>query len=396
MPYTFPAVKGRQRSTEYYLSSLTYGEISNLVKLPDELEGERLLDGQQEMQRELNHGRVRNQMVPYLLENEDAFYSSLTLFIVPSDLTPAQSPKHYTFKPLSADGSGPHGTLELRGSCLLFAGDGQHRAASIRQAHEKNRQLADVEVPVVLIPFTTRERVRQLFADLNLNAKPVNRTIGLSFESRDPYALIAKGIADRIPLFDGRVNLKTNSLPATSRSVITMNSLYEATKLLVGSLQAAANGNGRRVRSARTSDEVDVNATVEQVLPAWEIITNAFPIWEEVIEGRVTPGEVREKFIFAHGLGWQAIAHAATGIIRTHPYNWTETLEDALACVQWERSNRGWQGVAMIGERVNNTKPAIQATAGYILEQAGITVGAAQPYIEALAKSRTPTDGRSN
>ena len=61
-----------------------------------------------------------------------------------------------------------------------------------------------------------RQPVRQLFSDLNRNAKPVNKTIGLSFEMRDPMALAAKAVADEVPLFKGRVNRRSNSLAASS------------------------------------------------------------------------------------------------------------------------------------------------------------------------------------
>jgi hypothetical protein len=50
-----------------------------------------------------------------------------------------------------------------------------------------------------------------------------------------------------------------------------------------------------------------------------------------------------------------------------------------------------WHGVAMVGTRMNNTGPAIRATAGYILNEAKITSGGAAKYIErSLASVRQP------
>ena len=99
----------------------------------------------------------------------------------------------------------------------------------------------------------------------------------------------------------------------------------------------------------------------------------------------------------AHGLGWQAIALAAGAIIRSDAEGWDQTLTDALKKINWHRmipekdslagevtkdpvtgevkmvANPVWQGIAMVGTRVNNTAPGVQATAKYILEQAEIT-----------------------
>ena len=75
-------------------------------------------------------------------------------------------------------------------------------------------------------------------------------------------------------------------------------------------------------------------------------------------------------------------------IIKRDPTNWQEPLSAALRSVDWKRSNGEWQGVAMVGDRVNNTGPAIRATAGYILECAGITDGGAAPYLATLESSR--------
>ena len=48
MPYTFAAVKGQQKLTEFYLSTLDYGEIATLVTLPEEFYGDQLLDGDED------------------------------------------------------------------------------------------------------------------------------------------------------------------------------------------------------------------------------------------------------------------------------------------------------------------------------------------------------------
>jgi DGQHR domain-containing protein len=378
-------VKGTQKNTEFYLTTLEYGEVDSLVVLPDDFQANRLLDDEEQMQRKLSWTRVKKEMKDYLLNYEDSFYSALTLFIVPRSLEPLRDGEGFEFKPTPPGGK--NGTLELRSNCVLFPGDGQHRAASIKEALKERWELASQEVPVVLIPFTHSSKVRQLFSDLNLNAKPVNRTIGLSFETRDPVAVLSKRVGEDVPLFQGRVNRWTNSLPTTSENVITMNALYAGNLLLLHAL-----GKDVAELTALAPSDSRVGEVAEELSAVWETIIDAIPAWRSVLDGDMTPGEAREKFIFAHGLGWQAIAHAASVAIKVAGDDWADVLGEALTTIGWERTNPDWQLVAMVGDRVNNTGPGIRATAGYILEAAGIDGEPAKSYLDALASSRNQED----
>jgi DNA sulfur modification protein DndB len=386
MPYVFPTVKGTQNATDFYLTTLDYGEISTLVVLPEDFLGTQLLDDDQTMQRKLSWTRVKKEMKEYLLQNPDAFYSALTLFMVPRDLKPLREGEGYEFRPI--DDRGNYGTLELRSMAVLFPGDGQHRAASIKEALREDPSLAEVQIPVVLIPFTSRGKVRQLFSDLNLNAKPVNRTIGLSFETRDPLAIITKRVAEEVPLFRDRVNRRSNSLAASSENVITMNALYTSNDLLLDAFMGADKDDELSVLRSRPFDDPEIGEAAAPLVELWDVAINALPEWERVLRGATSPGDVRNEYVFAHALGWQAIAHAAAVIIKSDRENWEEILSEALSAVDWSRANPDWHGVAMAGMRVNNTSTGIRATAGYILQQVGVLSRYAEPYIQTLELSR--------
>ncbi len=389
MSYTWPAVKGTQKTTMYYLANLPYGAIDRLVVLPEDELGRHLLKGEDDMQRKLSWSRVRKEMKRYLLDQDDSFYSALTLFILPRDLGRAEEGEDFAFQaaavplpvPLlgQADSNGEIGILAISDGAVLFPGDGQHRAASIKEALRDEPDLAGVLVPVVLIPFAGADQVRQLFADLNLNAKPVNKTIGLAFETRDPIAVISRQVAEQVPLFKDRVNVRTNSLPKSSANVIALNTLVEGNKALREALPGG-----------------DASAT--ELAEVWEAIIDALPGWDDVLAGEVTPGEVREDFVHAHGIGWQALALAAAAVIKSDAEAWHDLLTEALENIDWRRTNPDWQGVAMVGERMNNTGPGIRATAGYILDRAGFTqadpaaAGLLATYQASLAKAAAPAE----
>jgi DGQHR domain-containing protein len=399
MAYVFPAIRGKQGDRDYYLSSMTYGEVAKLVDLPDERVGDRLLTGTSDMQRKLNWSRVRGEMKDYLVRNNDAFYSALTLFIVPLDLTSdLQEGKDFLFKPDSDDPA--RGTLKVFGTAVFFPGDGQHRTASMREAVKDNHTLATRQVPVVLMLYRGKDDVRQLFSDLNLHAKPVNKTIGRAFETRDPVVVVTKRVAEDVELFRGRVNMMTNSLPASSSHVITLNALYEGTcSILAAQLGCSVKELAEKLEhlSALPPTDLEVGKQAVHIAEVWDVIIGALPEWQTVIDGKAKSGDLRERYIFAHGLGWQAIALAAGAIIRADGEGWDQTLTDALKKINWARmvpekdpatgqvkkdpttgdvklvANPVWQGIAMAETRVNNTGPGIQATAKYISEQAGIT-----------------------
>jgi DGQHR domain-containing protein len=402
MAYVFPAIRATQRGRTFYLSTMTYGEVAKLVDLPDDKVNDRLLDDTTDMQRKLNWSRVKGEMKDYLLKNENAFYSALTLFVVPLDLTTElEEGKDFVFDADPGDPS--RGTLKVFGTAVFFPGDGQHRTASIREGVKEQHALATTNIPVVLLPYRNKDDVRQLFSDLNLHAKGISKTIGLAFETRDPIAVLAKRIAQDVALFKDRINMKTNSLPASSPYVITMNTLYEATKWILAALHKCevkeVGEKLSQIASHAPSDPL-VGEQAEGVVEVWDVIIGALPAWDKVLAGSIKPAELRDEFVFAHGLGWQGIAQATSVILRTEPEGWDQTVTETLKKIDWKRMvkkdpndegnpNPIWQGVAMVGQRVNNTGSGIRAVAGYILEQADISNDDARPFLEALASSRT-------
>jgi DGQHR domain-containing protein len=376
-------MRGQSRTTTYYQVELDYGEIEQLVRLPQDSRNNPILDPRLEMQRKLAWKRIEEGLVPYL-EHDDAFFNSLVLIIVPRTYEPLEEGDGYVFEPFQTpDGTDvPFGTLELQSSCFLFPADGQHRSAAIMEFLKRNPKMAGIRTPAILLPYQGREKVRQLFSDLNLNAKAVSKTIGLDFEGRDPLALLTKAVADRVELFKARVNRRTNSLPKSSADVIALNTLFTGTTELAKALG---------FDFAEDSEDLLEDAT-EAVARVWEVILEALTPWQEVLAGERKPGELREEFVFAHGLGWQAIALVAAGMIREDADSWEERLTNALSAMDWRRTAPHWENVACIftrdpithevtSTRVNNTGPAVKTTAALIKSYVD-----GQPSAAALAR----------
>ena len=54
---------------------------------------------------------------------------------------------------------------------------------------------------------------------------------------------------------------------------------------------------------------------------------------------------------------------------------WQAKFEHVAKGIDWKRSNPDWQGVCMIGERMNNTSGFVRAAASYILSKADLVTG---------------------
>jgi DGQHR domain-containing protein len=296
----------------------------------------------------------------------------------------------------------------------MFLADGQHRTAAIMEALKEDRErLRQQKVPVVILRYKNKEQVRQHFSDLNLNAKPASQTAGWAFEGRDPLAVATKRVAKMAPLFNGRVNELTNSLSKKTHDVITLGTLVQAHEALWAVMYPTKgkgmpyNNNHEDLTAIRQTDPMDPKVTpvADRLREVWEVAIANIPEWEGVLADKIQPRELRDGdeskgtkgYVFANGIGWQAIALVAAALIRHRPDDWSEELARCLRAVDWHKGPH-WNGIAMIGDRVNNTGPGVKATAGYLLEKGGFKPEdgvAIKGHLEALSKSRLRYADRS-
>lgn len=380
---TTHASDGKQGRHRFFTTSMRWGELDHALVFHDEIPD---LDEDQRMQRGLARNRLED-LRAYLNGEPDHFFSALTLVILPRDLDRAaveaegiedEGDWDYYFEREEKRRPGVQrlGTLHLSGDVRLFPADGQHRAMAGRIAIREDPELAKEEVPVVLVPYESADQVRQLFSDLNLNAKPVSKTTGLDFETRNPGALLAKAVGRTVPLFQGRVNRVSNSLPKSSANVITLNTLHNGTTHIVRALVKRANPDLDPTKLDQAvveyigvrEGEVD-RLALQEVASVWEVVVDVFADkWEPVLDGdKEAAGLVREDYLFPHGLGWLALSDAAANLILMYGEEWEDRFRSAVGSFDWRREALQWSGSAVIHDpatgkhRVNNTGPAVQS-----------------------------------
>ena len=363
MATTFPALRGHMGDSDFFATVLTFGEVARMVDFVEDIdEWDQGTDPEAKTQRKLNTARVERELVPYLLESDDRFYSALTVEVRPS-LTEEGQPA-IPFEPIGPPlpGGVEYGTTVLDGTQVLYALDGQHRLKSIQRAIRLNPSLSREQISVILVPFKSHRRSQLLFSDLNRYAKAPSKSISLLFSHRDPLVTVAKRLTVAVPLLTERVEFESTSLSKHTPHVITLSSLYEMTRTL---------------SEGRTLDTDD--AIEEEFLRqagVWELMVRSIPPWNTVAERREHPAYLRQKLLPMHGVCQQAIAIAVTNVIRLG-----QDLNDVLprfADTDWTITNHQWQGVAVQGRRVNNTSVTIRNLGALLTFQFGLPVSASE------------------
>src|SRR3712207_2521497 len=129
-----PAIRAAMGDVEYYVSVVTLGEASRLIEYVEEVDDwTSETPPELKLQRKLNVQRVEREMVPYLVHNDDHFYSALTVEIRPAPYAGAEGGVNFSAKD-TFPGWPEFGVLTLDGTETLYALDGQHRLKSIERA----------------------------------------------------------------------------------------------------------------------------------------------------------------------------------------------------------------------------------------------------------------------
>jgi DNA sulfur modification protein DndB len=330
---------------DYFLTKATFGEVARIVNYKENPK-----DWPQELrsQRPLNLNRVRKDMVPYLVENPEHFYNALVV----EHVRPGSTNHAVKFVPDTPDSD--TGWIELEGSEALEALDGQHRLKSIALAVAELPDLASETIGLVVVPHTKVAASQQLFSDLNRQAKPTPKSLNILFEHREETALL-KNLASQSKYLKDRVNITSSSLSDRSPYLATIATLYEAVKIV----QPVLEGTTTEERTA-------------YLVGLWDTALAALPGVKEVVEGSANPGQLRSRYVYATGLGFEALAETIKAAVRQYPEKWDRILSQGLPRINWELKNPDWEGVALFAGRIAIARAARRRTATLVKYMLGL------------------------
>jgi len=335
--YTFPAVRGIQAGSEYYITMCPLRYIQRLFTFDEE----DILSPELRAQRILNRGRIP-QLASYIVDNPTNYvFSAITASI------------DGAVKFTSSDKNEPHktkiGSLTINMDSHLIINDGQHRREAIIQAITMNPKIKDETIAVVLFIDKGLERSQQMFSDLNRHAIRPSRSLGLLYDHRNDMAKIAKLLAIQSDAFKGLVEMEKSSLSERSRKLFTLSAIYTGCQSLLDLIETK-----------------DTDEAYGVCLRYWNELAKQFDDWEQVRSSKITSGEIRRDNIHSHAIAIQCLGQVGSYLLKEHKKDWEAKLK-LLRNINWSRNNaEAWEGRALIGGRVSKTTTNVMLTTNYI------------------------------
>jgi len=359
MKLSFPAARGRMGNRDYFVAMMKLGLVPKLFKYRDWAE----LPPEQRAQRVIQKSRIP-EITNYILENEDGYlFSSLT----------ASFNCEPSFKPagdLAEADLADVGILEIPFEADLVINDGQHRRAAIEEALRENPRLADETISVVLFPWEDLDRMQQMFSDLNRTARTTSKSLNILYNHRDLMSQITLALIERVNEFKGLVDKDRISLPLRSPKLFTLGAIYDATAaFLVG------------------VTEEDFDPKRDLAIEFWEAVARHMPEWRKVKADDLKPVEVRQEFIHTHAVVLWAIGALGQSLMSAYPDDWKDRLK-TLSTIDWRRTNKEWQGIAMSGADVVNRRQSRMDTSSFLKLKFGLKL---TPAEERSLKGATDT-----
>lgn len=228
-----PAIRAQIGTWVYYVSTLSFAQISEYVRrIDDELHKSLLLRDMLQRSITDNYKSIAN----YIETQDERFFNALILAVYDGD------PKWHEVR-LETDEIDEYiglGVLELTGNEKIFPIDGQHRVEGIKKVMSNSDKYSDEQIPVVFIGHKKNEdgmkRARRLFSTLNRYAKPVSMRDIIALDEDDVIAISSRELIDNHKLFsnDRILDSKTKAIPENNiKAFTTIITFYECNKLLL-------------------------------------------------------------------------------------------------------------------------------------------------------------------
>lgn len=340
MKVSFPAMQGTLGQRTYYATLMKLNAIPKMFTFRDWAE----FTPEEREQRILNKKRVPD-IAKYILDNEDGYlFASIT----------ASFKCKVDFDQVSTNGLG---TLSMEFEDANFViNDGQHRCAAIAAAIKENPALGEESISVLLFPYEDRDRVQQMFSDLNRYVAKTSKSLDILYDKRDHLAKLTLDVTEGVPCFKGLVDKDAISLPVRSPKLFSLSALYDANQELLSGATTA-------------SEQEQLRIAVEY----WTAISKVMRDWAKVKAGDMKALELRQENISSHAVVLRALGAAGADLMKEDANGWKGRLLD-LEGVDWSKKNADWEGVCMVANSVVSNRQARLATKSYVKMKLGLNL----------------------
>lgn len=336
-----PAMRGRMGSRTYYACLMPLSAVANMFKFTNWAE----ISPEEREQRVLNENRVPD-LAEYIVENEDDYlFSSIT----------ASFRNQPTFIPQAGiESDSAIGMLKIKLGDDLIINDGQHRAAGIVEALKRNPALGDHTISVLLFPYENKDRVQQMFSDLNRYVQKTSKSLDILYDKRDPVSIATMFALERIELFRELTEKADASLKSKSTKIFTLAALYDANHDLLKGYE---------------NDTVEENAN--RLVEFWSTVAEHMPDWTKVLKGQKLAAELRAEKISSHSTVLRAMGGLGADVVKEP--DWKLRIA-GLEKIDWSKKNPDWQDVCIVANSVVSNRQARAATKAYIKNCLGMVL----------------------
>lgn len=389
--YVLPAIRAHIGCTTYYTVTMTAQELASMARPANELSEWTQWTISERIQRNVTVARVRDELIPYLLESQDRFFGSLIIV--------AYETETFEFEPLATtgvqirgaytDAAGRMGFLTITGGRMV-ALDGQHRLVGLREivngrCKADADRIADIardEVCVVFIEFESLEKTRRIFNKVNRHARPVAPHDNIITSEDDGYAIVARwlveeepplGLSDPVPplaLFTAQgeplVEWQSTTIAQNSPKLTTLNAVYQ-------SVEAICDAHGLKHFDEKHRINRPTNAELERAYTWcadwWTLVLEGLAPYVRAVRNPSLMPDLRQ-FRARSSLLFRPVAQVAVfraiGQCRDLGMR-PQSAVDRMNKIRWSASAKLWEDVIIRSNgRMIATKDAIRLTARLI------------------------------
>ena len=331
--YNFPAVKGIQAGSEYYITMVPCDILVKLFKIDnaDVLPEYRA-------QRKLNTMRIP-EIKDYVLENRNSYVFSALAASIDGD---------FSFKTISDS----VGILEVDMKAKFLINDGQHRNAALQAAIEEDETLGSETIPVVFFADKGLLRSQQMFTDLNKYAVKPSKSQNTFYDHKDPLSVMSRKIIENNSFLKNYTDVENDTLGKFSAKLFTLNSFYTANKTIIGS---------------KKIDE-DVEKFCSQF---WNSVVNNIVEWNMLDKKEMAKKTLREEYIITQNVVLYAFGKLGNYFLCNDIKN-IDSILVALKKIDWLRTNPQWIGRTIINGKISVKSQNINLTYLKIKELIGV------------------------
>lgn len=365
---TLGCIKAKMGKTTYYISKISAGELIDKVSIAKELPEWPNMTAEEKMQRECDIRRIVEEIVPYVIEDPDRFFSSLIVDVYSGFEAIRFESLEKVVKDLPDAYAIPMedmGFITLPGKERLIALDGQHRLLSLKIAIrglmgvpagtktfpamnnlQPHPELANEELSIILVEHTDTAKIRKIFNKINKYAKQTSRSDNIITSDDDTFAVIArKLIREGGPLAPmGKIDLvnwKSNTLSQRSKNLTTLSALYTIAETILKDKNYSSN-------VLPTTE--DLNEAYEQVASFWSVSLENIQVFQKYLEltrDDLPVSKLREENLLLRPVTQMALAHAAL-FARRHGIEWADVVTK-LNSANWSFNKDLWYNILVIG-----------------------------------------------